>query len=271
MCSTSSRLHLLLQLQALIMVAVAARSDTGWQWRSAHASSSLHYGDAGDDASATTGGACGYGDLYSAAGYAAEAAAALSTALFDEGRSCGACFEIKPSAATTGGDSSKSSSPVTRVTATSFCPPDYGGGGGWCNPPRAHFELSMPAFLRIAGDSNRGGVVVPVAYRRVGCRRSGGIRFRLDGFRYFNVVLITNVGGAGDVARAAVRVPHYAEWLPLARNWGQNWQCSAILAGGALSFRVTTGDRRTLTSWNVAGPDWRFGQTFTATNNFVIS
>ena len=105
---------------------------------------------------------------------------------------------------------------------------------------------------------------------RVACRKSGGIRFSVNGFRYFNLVLISNVGGAGDVVRAAVKASH-TEWLPLARNWGQNWQCSSILVGGALSFRVTTSDRRTLTSWNVAGPAWRFGQTFTAGNNFRIA
>jgi len=119
-------------------------------------------------------------------------------------------------------------------------------------PAPGLYKLSLPCVCRVA------------------CRKSGGIRFSVNGFRYFNLVLISNVGGAGDVVRAAVKASH-TEWLPLARNWGQNWQCSSILIGGALSFRVTTSDRRTLTSWNVAGPAWRFGQTFTAGNNFRIA
>ncbi|KAF2299436.1 hypothetical protein GH714_031943 [Hevea brasiliensis] len=160
-------------------------------WINAHAT---FYG--GGDASGTMGGACGYGNLYSQ-GYGINTAA-LSTALFDNGLSCGACFELR------------------------------------C--------VNDPQWVR--------------------CKRSGGIRFTINGHSYFNLVLITNVGGAGDVHAVAIKGSR-TRWQPMSRNWGQNWQSSSYLNGQSLSFLVTTSDRRSVLSYNVAPAGWSFGQTYT--------
>ncbi|EMS47025.1 Expansin-A5 [Triticum urartu] len=93
--------------------------------------------------------------------------------------------------------------------------------------------MSQPVFQRIA--LYRAGIV-PVSYRRVACQKKGGIRFTINGHSYFNLVLVTNVGGPGDVHA--------------------NWQSNALLDGQGLSFRVTAGNGQSVVSNNAVPRGW---------------
>ncbi|CAO2200323.1 unnamed protein product [Urochloa humidicola] len=227
-------------------------------WKSAHAT---FYG--GRDGSGTTAGACGYKDTR-AEGYGVQTVA-VSAALFADGAACGGCYELRCVDNPTG---CKSAAAPLVVMATNLCPPNYqqsGDNGGWCNPPREHFDLSMPAFLQIAEEK---AGIVPVSYRRAPCVKQGGIRYTITGNRYFNMVTVTNVGGAGDVAAVSVKGSKRVKWTELKRNWGQVWQTGEDLTGESLTFRLMTSDHRKATSWHVLPENWQFGITYQATKNF---
>jgi len=162
------------------------------------------------------GGACGYSDLYEQ-GYGVNNAA-LSTALFNDGASCGQCYAIICDSSKTG--SCKPGNNWVVVSATNFCPPndlpavgDF-PAGGWCGPPRPHFDMSQPAWENI-GIYSAG--IIPVLYQRVKCWKSGGVRFTIAGFNDFYMVLITNVAGSGSIQSMAMKGSN-TDWIPMYRT-----------------------------------------------------
>jgi hypothetical protein len=206
-------------------------------------------------------GACGYGDL-NKQGYGLQTAA-LSTALFNNGSSCGACFEIM---CVDDPQWCVQNAGTIKVTATNFCPPNYKKpAGNWCNPPLKHFDLSMPMFTKLA--PMRAGII-PVKFRRIPCNKRGGVKFEIKGNRFWLLVLLYNVGGAGDVANVKIKGSGANQWIQMTRSWGQNWQTGAVLGGQRLSFQVTTSDGKTLQFDDVAPANWQFGQNFEAKANF---
>ncbi|KAL9228444.1 hypothetical protein vseg_004027 [Gypsophila vaccaria] len=240
-------------ISTITLIVSCQAVDNGWI-TDAHAT---FYGDIrGND---TMYGACGYKNLFDQ-GYGLETAA-LSTALFNGGATCGACYELKcinsPNCLPHAG--------TIKITATNFCPPNYTKTEDiWCNPPQKHFDLSEVMFLKIA--PYKAGVV-PVQFRRIPCVKKGGLKFLFQGNQDWILVLVFNVAGAGDVTSVKVKGSN-TKWLQMTRNWGQNWQSPAKIIGQTLSFEVTTSDRKTIQALNVAPRNWRFGQTFEAKVNF---
>ncbi|CAA0406282.1 putative expansin-A26 [Arabidopsis thaliana] len=225
--------------------------DPNWYDARATFYGDIHGGD-------TQQGACGYGNLFRQ-GYGL-ATAALSTALFNDGYTCGACYEIMCTR-----DPQWCLPGSVKITATNFCPANYSKTTDlWCNPPQKHFDLSLAMFLKIA--KYKAGVV-PVRYRRIPCSKTGGVKFETKGNPYFLMVLIYNVGGAGDIKYVQVK-GNKTGWITMKKNWGQNWTTITVLTGQGLSFRVTTSDGITKDFWNVMPKNWGFGQTFDGRINF---
>ncbi|CAN1774953.1 EXPA12 [Linum perenne] len=258
----TSRVDLFL-LVTWVLLMVPSNSDASGNWLSAHAT---FYG--ANQSPLTLGGACGYDNTFHA-GFGVRTAA-VSGALFRGGEACGACYQLR---------CDYRSDPkwclrhaAVTITTTNFCPSD--NSGGWCNPPRHHFDMSMPAFLRIARQGNEG--IVPVLYRRyifshslyVLYKRKGGVRFTLRGQSNFNMVMISNVGGSGDIRGVWIRGSRTKVWVPMRRNWGANWQSSVDLRAQTLSFKLALVDGTTMDFFNVVPSTWTFGQTFSGRAQF---
>jgi hypothetical protein len=103
---------------------------------------------------------------------------------------------------------------------------------------------------------------------RGGCKKSGGIRFTVNGRDYFELVLISNVGGAGDISKVWIKGSKMNKWESMSRNWGVNWQSLSYLNGQSMSFSVQLSNGKTRTAINVPPSRWRFGQSFASKVQF---
>uniref|UniRef100_A0ACD5TUT1 Uncharacterized protein n=1 Tax=Avena sativa TaxID=4498 RepID=A0ACD5TUT1_AVESA len=251
-------LSLHLAAVAVACLAAVAPGSAGWI-----SGSATFYG--GSDASGTMGGACGYGNLY-ATGYGTSTAA-LSSSLFNSGAACGECYQVECQCSSPSSCQSCKQGVTVTVTATNLCPPDYSkpsNDGGWCNPPRRHLDMAQPAWERIG--VYRAGII-SMRYQRVPCARSGGVRFTINGNDYFDLVLITNVGGAGSVSSVQIKGSRTG-WVAMSRNWGANWQSNSYLRGQSISFTVTLTNGQRRVFQDAAPANWGFGQTFTTGAQF---
>ncbi|GLJ19695.1 hypothetical protein SUGI_0356760 [Cryptomeria japonica] len=238
---------------SVVTVIVMLNASIVDSWKPGHAT---FYADQ------SMGGGCGYDDLHSGYGIAN---GALSSALFNNGATCGACYKI----VCDWRQDPQWCLPGTSIiiTATNLCPANPAlpsDNGGWCNLPLEHFDLSEQAFLQIA--KYKSGIV-PIQYKRVHCKKNGGIKFTINGFNYFELVLISNVGGRGDLIAVWIKGSGTG-WQQMTRNWGANWMSNSYFNGQSLSFQLMSSSGKILTLYNVAPPNWQFGQTFVSSRQF---
>nr|XP_010939619.1 expansin-A2-like [Elaeis guineensis] len=249
---------------AKISIAIVCVAATAWlmasgamaqvsEWDTATAA---YYGDAtGRD---SLGGACGYGNLFKQ-GYGLETAA-VSKALFNDGSTCGACYEIRCY-----NDSRWCAPGSITISATNFCwphPASSNESASRCNPPRKHFDLPQPMFFKLVNDYRAS--IIPVQFRKVPCVKKGGIMFEMMGDPDFIQVLVYNVGGSGDVGLVWVKVNGADErFWQMDRVWGGIWRTNLRLVGYSLSFKVSSSDyKKEVQSDNVIPANWTFGQRF---------
>ncbi|CAK9220654.1 unnamed protein product [Sphagnum jensenii] len=158
----------------------------------------------------TPAGACGYKNLY-VQGCGTQTAA-LSTVLFNRGYSCGGSYEIRCVATKW----CWPLQPSTVITATNLCPPNWvkdSNNGGWCNPPRCHFDMAKPAFRKIVNSKCwHCSHTIP------------------QGNRSWHIVFITNVAGPGDLILVYIKGSR-ARWILMSHNWGVGYQVFQGLLG----------------------------------------
>ncbi|KAF9616754.1 hypothetical protein IFM89_032273 [Coptis chinensis] len=103
------------------------------------------------------------------------------------------------------------------------------------------FDMAQTAWEKIGiyrGESR------PHLQRLVPCKKHGGVRFTINGRDYFELVLVSNVGGSGSIQFVSIKGSKTG-WLTMSRNWGANWQSNSYLNDQSLSFKVITTDGET--------------------------
>ncbi|KAF8668409.1 hypothetical protein HU200_052216 [Digitaria exilis] len=168
----------------------------------------------------------------------------LLVSLFNDGKSCSGCYELRctgtPYCAAAGG-----SSPVmVTTTAANLCPANYSKPNEksrtGANPPLRHFDLSKPMFLRLVTDFHVG--IIPVEYRHVAC-----------------------VGKRGGSPCSSSTSPAPARSLTWRRRGG-----IGVRFGKGISFKVTNGDGRSIVFDDVVPPTWAPGQSFEGKHHHLL-
>ncbi|WJX43349.1 expansin [Trifolium repens] len=212
------------------------------------------------DGAGSDGGACGYVDsvenpplnkMISAGG----------PSLFDGGKGCGACYEVKCN------ENSACSGNAMTVMITDNCPECV---------ESAHFDLSGTAFGSIAKQGQaqnlRNAGKINIQYRRVACSFGKSIVFRVDSGSnpYYFATEIEYENGDGDIVD--VELSQSNTWLPMQRSWGARWALNkGSILQAPFSIKLTesgNGIDKTIVAYNVIPQNWQPGQVYRSVVNF---
>ncbi|CAJ1783372.1 unnamed protein product [Sphenostylis stenocarpa] len=235
-------------------------STSGSDWSPAVAT---WYGPANGDGS--EGGACGYGNAVGQPPFSSLISAG-SPLLYDSGKGCGSCYEVKCT-----GNPACSGSPV-KVVITDEC-------AGCGSDAQYHFDLSGSSFgaMAVSGqDENlRNAGKINIQHRRIECEYPGrSIAFHVDSGsnqEYF-ATLVEYEDGDGDLAKVELKEAQddSNSWDSMQQSWGAVWKLdkgSPLKA--PFSIRLTTLESgKTIVANNVIPAEWTPGQTYRSIVNF---
>jgi expansin (peptidoglycan-binding protein) len=156
--------------------------------------------------------------------------AALNTAFFANGATCGSCYNITGPLGST----------VVRVTDE--CP--VSGNELWCSGDHNHFDLSTFAFNKLALDN------CAVTYTKVACPVTGPIRWVIKegSNKYWFGILVDN--HKIQLSKLSIRVSSSSNWISLSRSAYNYWICDSCISGGvsgSLQIQLTGENGEVLT------------------------